>query len=81
METFDTHTGHNMLTKDRAEHPMDAHTVMAEADALFDVAYPASSYAWEGIIVTPSAKDGLHEGSPLHKYVMRTDTGDVLGLH
>jgi len=87
METFDTHTGHNMLTKDRAEHPMDAHTVMAEADALFDVAYPASSYVRkegdspDGVVVTPSVRGGLHKGSPLHKYVMRTDTGDVLGLH
>ena len=88
METFDTHMGHHFLTKDKAEHPMDAHVVMAEADALFDVAYPASSYVrkegddpFDGVVVTPSVKGGLHGGTPLHKYVMRTDTGDVLGLH
>ena len=87
METFDTHMGHHFLTKDKAEHPMDAHVVMAEADALFDVAYPASSYVRkegdspDGVVVTPSVKGGLHGGTPLHKYVMRTDTGDVLGLH
>ena len=44
MEIFDTHTGHNFLTKDKAEHPMDAHVVMAEAGALFDVAFPASGF-------------------------------------
>ena len=67
---------------------MDAHVVMAEAGALFDVAYPASSYVrkggddpFDGVVVTPSVKGGLHAGTPLHKYVMRTDTGDVLGLH
>jgi len=28
IETFDSHSGHNFLTKDKVEHPMDAHVVM-----------------------------------------------------
>ena len=42
IEVFESHRGHNMLTKDKVAHPMDAHVVMGEAGALFDVAYPAS---------------------------------------
>ncbi len=87
IETFDSHSGHNFLTKDKVEHPMDAHVVMDEAGALFDVAYPASGYESEFSIfpgqgmTTPAVKSGVNKGKPLHKYVVRTDTNDVLGLH
>jgi hypothetical protein len=82
MEVFDTHTGHNFLTKDKAEHPMDAHVVMEEAGALFHVAFPASGFEDNfGGILVPETKTGANAGTPLHKYVVRTDTMDVLGLH
>ena len=86
MEVFDTHEGHHFLTKDKVEHPLDAHVVMEEAGALFDVAYPASAYEldvpWGGARVhTPRVQEGANAGTPLHKYVIRTDTMDVLGLH
>ena len=85
METFDTHTGHNFLTKEKVEHPMDAHVVMEEAGALFDVAYPPSGYEdggfFPGEMTFPLVKSGVNKGTPTHKYVIRTDTNDVLGLH
>jgi len=85
METFDTHTGHNFLTKEKVEHSMDAHVVMEEAGALFDVAYPPSGYEdggfFPGEMTFPTVQDGVNKGTPLHKYVVRTDTMDVLGLH
>jgi len=87
METFDTHTGHNFLTKGDMGHPMDAHVVMEEAGALFDVAYPPSGYeagfsaVFPGETTFPMVKSGVNKGTPLHKYVIRADTGDVLGLH
>ena len=82
LETFDTFEGHHFLTKDRAEHPLDAHVVMREADALFDVSYPPSIYQKAPMIyVTPRVRDGVNKGKSRHKYVVRTDTGDVLGLH
>ena len=85
METFDTHTGHNFLTKEKVEHPMDAHVVMREAGALFDVAYPPSGYEdggfFPGEMTFPLVKSGVNKGTPTHKYVIRTDTNDVLGLH
>lgn len=85
METFDTHAGHNFLTKEKVEHPMDAHVVMREAGALFDVAYPPSGYEdggfFPGEMTFPLVKSGVNKGTPTHKYVIRTDTNDVLGLH
>jgi hypothetical protein len=87
LETFDTFEGHHMLTRDRAEHPLDAHVVMREAGALFDVAYPASMFEECGVhglyggYHTPYVKKGVNKDKPLHKYVVRLDTGDVLGLH
>ena len=84
METFDTHTGHNFLVKEKVEHPMDAHVVMEDAGALFDVAYPPSGYetpdAWAETTY-PKVDSGVNKGTPLHKYVIRTDTNQVLGLH
>jgi len=81
METFDTHTGHNFLTKDKVT-AATAHAVMDEAGALFDVAFPASGYEdFAGGIRIPTVKGGVRSGTPLHKYVLRTDTMDVLGLH
>jgi len=86
VEVFDTHKGHNFLTKDKAEHPMDAHVVMEEAGALFDVAYPPSGYEipfsiFPNQITYPEVDSGAGKGTPLHKYVIRTDTNQVLGLH
>ena len=81
METFDTHTGHNFLVKDRVT-ATTAHAVMDEAGALFDVVFPASGYEdFAGGIHIPTVKGGVRSGRPLHKYVLRTDTMDVLGLH
>jgi len=83
METFDRHEGDFLLTRDKVEHPMNAHVVMQEAGALFNVAYPASAYKDPGYghDVVPAVGDGVNVGKPLHKYVIRTDTGEVLGLH
>jgi len=85
IETFDTFEGHHMLTRDKAEHPLDAHVVMREADALFDVAYPVSCHAATigtgGGVVIPRVKDGVNKGKARHKYVVRLDTLEVLGLH
>ena len=84
LETFDAFEGHHFLTKDRAEHPLDAHVVMREAGALFDVAYPASGYRekdWRDGVKFPLVQTGVNKGKARHKYVVRTDTGEVLGLH
>jgi hypothetical protein len=84
LETFDTHTGHNFLRKGSGElHPQDAHVVMEDAGALFEVAFPASGYEDPeyGNGVVPCVQDGVNKGTPLHKYVIRTDTNQVLGLH
>ena len=89
LETFDAFEGHHFLTKDRAEHPLDAHVVMRESGALFDVDYPPSGYVRtvdypghrEKTTTTPAVKDGVNKGKARHKYVVRTDTGEVLGLH
>ena len=83
IETFESFTGHHFLTKDKVEHPMDARVVMGEAGALFDVAYPPSGFYHGGIasFSYPRVKDGVNRDKPLHKYVVRTDTMDVLGLH
>ena len=84
LETFDTHRGHNFLRKGSGElHPQDAHVVMEDAGALFDVAFPASGYEDPeyGNGVVPCVQDGVNKGTPLHKYVIRTDTNQVLGLH
>ena len=83
MEVFNGHhvEGDVMLTGHR-EHPQDAHIVMQEAGALFDVAYPASAFTQgEGDIHIPRVQTGVNIGRPLHKYVVRTDTDEVLGLH
>ena len=84
LETFDTHTGHNFLRKGSGElHPQDAHVVMEDAGALFEVAFPASAYEDPeyGNGVVPCVESGVNKGTPLHKYVIRTDTNQVLGLH
>jgi hypothetical protein len=87
LETFDTHTGHNFLRKGSGElHPQDAHVVMEDAGALFEVAFPPSGYETPFSIFPnettyPRVDSGVNKGTPLHKYVIRTDTDQVLGLH
>ena len=87
LETFDTHTGHNFLRKGSGElHPQDAHVVMEDAGALFEVAFPPSGYETPFSIFPnettyPRVDSGVNKGTPLHKYVIRTDTNQVLGLH
>ena len=87
LETFDTHTGHNFLRKGSGElHPQDAHVVMEDAGALFEVAFPPSGYETPFSIfpnetIYPRVDSGVNKGTPLHKYVIRTDTNQVLGLH
>jgi len=80
LETFDSFGGHHFLEKERVD-PSNALTVMEDAGALFDVWYPASGYNDHGNYEVPVVGRGKNEGVPLHKYVIREDTGDVLGLH
>jgi hypothetical protein len=56
---------------------------MEDAGALFEVAFPASGYEDPeyGNGVVPCVESGVNKGTPLHKYVIRTDTNQVLGLH
>ena len=64
METFETHTGHNFLTKDKVT-AATAHAVMDEAGALFDVTFPASGYEdFAGGIRIPTVKGGVRSGTP-----------------
>ena len=83
IETFDTFEGHHFLTKDKGEHPLDAHVVMRESGALFDVAYLPSAFYREDLdtFSYPRVKNGVNKDKPRHKYVVRTDTNEVLGLH
>ena len=89
---FDRHEGDFLLS--HAQTVGDtAHEVMGEANALFPVTYPAacwlnrsgltsSNYDGEHVAATiPRVESGAYEGQPLHKYVLRTDTEQVLGLH
>ena len=89
---FDRHEGDFLLS--HAQPVGDtAREVMGEANALFPVTYPAacwqnrsgltsSNYDGEHVAATiPRVESGAYEGQPLHKYVLRTDTEQVLGLH
>jgi hypothetical protein len=81
VETFDTDQGAHMLDASGVKRPAVA--VMCEAGALFDVRYPPSG--WErpmGLGAEyPLVQSGVHKGRPRHKYVVRADTEQVLGLH
>jgi hypothetical protein len=85
VETFDTHAGHHMVTRTTEDTVLrSAMEVMDGADALFDVFYPSSGYVstnpWPRLEV-PRVEGGVHEGTPRHKYVVRSDTEQILGLH
>ena len=85
LHSFDSFTYHHLFNAEA--NPANALTVMKERGALFDVVYPASGYESEFSIFpgqgmnTPAVESGVNKGKPLHKYVIREDTGDVLGLH
>jgi hypothetical protein len=83
METFDRHSGHHLLRADEDATGQSAAAVMEEAGALFDVFYPPSG--WErpmGLgMEFPLVERGKNARKPLHKYVVRSDTEQVLGLH
>jgi len=59
-------------------------TVPAIAEAMggvFPVVYQPSGYIADGQFQTPLYQSGKHEGQPLDRYVIRGDTGQVLGSH
>ena len=91
---FDRHEGHFMLDrKVKTTTGATAWQAMEIANALFPVAYPAAcwqnrsgltsgNYDGEHVAATiPRIESGAYKGKPLHKYVVRTDTQQVLGLH
>jgi len=88
---FDRHEGHFLLDRNQTTSGDTAHEVMREANALFPVAYPAACYqldnglvsAYDDIVAAkiPTVQKGAYKGKPLHKYVVRTDTDQELGLH
>ena len=78
----------------KGEHPLlekssgktTAHQILTQAGADFDVIYPAARW-WDSSgelsfdeYPVPMDGDSLND-SPLYKWVVRADTGDVLGLH
>ena len=66
-----------------------AHQMLAKADADFDVIYPparwrddnGTTYGGDDRYPIPTDGNGPDGGTPLYKWVVRKDTGDVLGLH
>ena len=78
----------------KGEHPLlekssektTAHQILTQAGADFDVIYPPARW-WDSSgelspdeYPIPMDGDSLND-SPLYKWVVRADTGDVLGLH
>ena len=78
----------------KGEHPLlekssektTAHQILTRAGADFDVIYPPARW-WDSSgelsvdeYPVPMDGDSLND-SPLYKWVVRADTGDVLGLH
>tara|TARA_Y100000310_G_scaffold55436_1_gene50822 strand:- start:3754 stop:4812 length:1059 start_codon:yes stop_codon:yes gene_type:complete len=64
--------------------PQVAPTVSAVAKAMggvFPVVYVPSGYIADGQFQTPLYQSGKHNGLPLDRYVIRDDTGQVLGSH
>ena len=90
-------TFRNPLTnREAAEHAIvgnrntdgrNALDVMEEAGALFTVQYPPARFWQEGELgwvdeyPMPLHQEGKHKDRPLCKWVVRKDTGDVLGWH
>ena len=70
---------------DKGAEKTTARKMLAKADADFSVIYPPARWCdtrGEGYVY-PIPTDGVGEdgGTPLFKWVVREDTGDVLGLH
>ena len=65
-----------MLTGDKTERT-SAQKVMSDAGALFNVAFKPASFNMDGCLITPRDDDG----KPRNRFVVRTDTNRVLGLH
>ena len=71
-----------MTTIERSE-PEYARETMGEAGALFPVHYPAAEHYClrrEDAHI-PVIESGVYKGEPLYKFVVREDTGQVVGLH
>ena len=63
--------------------PQYARETMGDAGALFPVYYPAAEYYClrrEDAHI-PTFKSGVYQHEPLYKFVVREDTGQVVGLH
>lgn len=65
-----------MLTGDKTERG-SAQKVMSDAGALFNVAFKPAAFNMDGCLITPRDDDG----KPRNRFVVRTDTNRVLGLH
>ena len=59
----------------------NALVALEQADGLFDVEYKAATFDFEGRIHRPEYEKGKNQGLPLYHWVVRSDTGDALGLH
>ena len=59
----------------------NALVALKQADALFAVEYKAATFEHDRQTHTPRYEKGKHKDSPLYHWVVRTDTGDALGLH
>ena len=86
-----------LANREAAEHAIVGHRntdgrnaldVMDEAGALFTVNYPSATYQPENhhytsdhVVRTPRYEEGKNMGIPLCKWVVRDDTGEVLGWH
>ena len=63
--------------------PMYAREIMGDAGALFPVHYPAAQHHClrrEDAHI-PMIESGVYKNEPLYKFVVREDTGRVVGLH
>ena len=65
-----------MLTGDRTERS-SAQKVMSDAGGLFNVNFLPAAFNLDGCLITPRDTDG----KPRNRFVVRTDTHQVLGLH
>ena len=88
---------HNFLKQFGDDPPdeQEAQEVVTDTDALvrtvpaiaevmggaFSVVYEPSGYIADGQFQTPLYQSGKHNGQPLDRYVIRGDTGQVLGSH
>ena len=59
----------------------NALVALEQADALFDVEYKAATFEKDGHMHSPEYEKGKNQGLPLYHWVVRSDTGDALGLH